>query len=1108
MVGRRFMIALNVPQAHPAVRVAAPPAVELYDRTRLPTASAQRRYYFRAAAPDPSAEISFHLPDGVASASVEILTFEELVRPREVDGVRLPRCWPMGEELEELKERHTLLSEQELAELAKAEAAPEDSGYAARSDEDYWGFQPDCTIPRWHWVNLKRGCPVHGTEIYRRKAYYPWRMSLKKRWQVQCPVGKEWYPSNDFANGDMTSGEFPDDGAGCLYKGEKYAFIAVYCQFLCRQAISYCRSSAQTYLRTGDLAAAHKALVALCRVALETGYLSTMVNHRYRANEYTAYRVDVIGPPKLSSMGRLRGSGFGVYCIGTPVMFERLSRAYDCVWGAVDKDPEIVPFLREKGIAVETGRDVRRFIERHLFRVGAQGVLDASVRSNLPRPQAAMCAIAKLLDYRRGPELMDWLYDGEGAMRVFLSNYYFKDGIAYESPGYNGCHVRDVPTIAEMIEEIRRLRPELYPAAKYPPLAGSRRHRNILEAPIDFVCIDRTYPSVGDDGKYPQWGRLPKRVASPGGDAAAAQVHAYKTYRTPKSAWAALEAKVNPETAGLSAEELAAAAARLPSDFRDHSMLFDGYGIATLRGGAGDDKRALWLKYGRFRGHTHDDVFEMGLMARGNHVLTHFGYPRNWNPWYKCWTTHNTAREIPFREHMGFPTLFAESGAVHVAEARSEPYEQNDAAVTPVPGSFQRRFLALVDLSPTDFYCVDVYRISGGAEQWWAFHCHEGEFRTENLELTPQGKGTLAGPDVEYGDEAWIEKTGKKHFAFPYLYNVAKARPTGMWRADWRIKGSEDVHFRLHALGPQGMELNVCDGKSAAGGSPYEMKFLLGRNAGEAPVRTQVVSVMEVYTGDRPLLSEVRPVSISGGDDAEGFAPVALRIASAGRVDTLMFSTDPGVERDVEGGIRFAGRFGLYAESAGEPVDVTLVGGTTLTRSGCGLTLAQDMYRGAVTAVDRARQSITVSPAPPDPAAMVGAYVFIVNDAHRVAYRVLAARRVAAGAELSLDLDARTGVGQVCAHGDYVVDTSSRFVLGGWRYYHGARLVNEAKTAEYRLLDARGRALIDRSVHPEAKKDRLVEEFPLGSWFEVWDYGVGDSVEWRHRSSLRRDRAE
>jgi len=1101
MAGRRFMIALKVSRRAGAVDVQAPPAVELHDRTRLPATTDQRRFYFRALTPG-KVEIAFRIGRRKVSVPIEVLTFKELLQPRTINRIRLPRRWPLGEELSELKQGHTLLTPKEAAALKAAQANPTTGG-SWRSDDYYWALQPESQIPRWHWVNLPVGCPVHGTEIYRRRAYYPWIKSLAHPWKLRCPVGKEWYPSNVFAKGDMTSGPFPDDGAGCVHKGKKYAFIAVYWQYQCRQAAASCIRAARSYLKTGDPRAAHKGLVMLARIALETGYLSAMINHRYRACENVVQRMDLIGPPRLDEVRTLKRSGLTDYCIATPRMLISLAKAYDIIWGTVDGDPKIVPFLQTQGLDVQTGEDVRRFIETHLFRVGAQAVMDGSAASNLPRPQAAMGTIIQLLNYERGPELMDWLYDGAGQMRVFLSNYYFKDGIAYESPGYNGTHVRDIAKIADMIEDIRGPRPGLYPEDKYPRLAGSRRHRSVFDAAIDYVCIDRAYPSVGDDGTWPKYAALKPKVATPGADAGT-MLHAYRTYRSPKFAWALRQYGVE-AAEGIPKEELAQRAADLPADFRDQSMLFDGYGIATLRSGTGEHKRVLWLKYGRFRSHVHDNVFEMGLMARQSHVLTHFGYPRNWNYWYKSWTTHNVAREIPFKEHMGFPTLFGDAPSLHVFEARSEAYKQSAAAITPVVGSFQRRTLALIDVSPTDFYCVDAYRISGGREHWWAFHCQEGQFGTEGLDLKPQPKGTLAGPDVAYGDQAWLKNRNKKFFAFPYLYNVQKAQPQGAWRADWRLKGSDGLHFRLHVASPPGTDINICDGKSAAGGSPYEMKFILAQRKGKAPLHTQMVSVMELYDGKAPLISEARSVGISRGPDAEGFEPVALRVKAGTRTDHIMLSTDPQVERQVEGGIEFAGRFGLYAERDGKPAAMVLVGGTKLMKDGFGITCPEGAYRGKIVAVDREHQAITVAPAPAKPSALVGACIFILNEAHRVAYRVLDAKQVKDGVRLALDLDARTGVGRVTTVADYAVRTSSEFRLAGWRYYHGARLVNQAGTAEYRLLDVKREAAIDRAAHPEARAARLAEEFPAGTWFEVWDYGVGDEVEWHYVLSVRRE---
>ena len=118
-------------------------------------------------------------------------------------------------------------------------------------------MQPDSTIPRWHWVNVTHGCPVHGPEIYKTRAFYPWKKSasLPYKWKIECPVGHELYPSNDFAAGDMTSGEFPDDGIGgaCSHNGKRYGFIAEIAQAYCHEMLKVAPDCADAYIATDDV---------------------------------------------------------------------------------------------------------------------------------------------------------------------------------------------------------------------------------------------------------------------------------------------------------------------------------------------------------------------------------------------------------------------------------------------------------------------------------------------------------------------------------------------------------------------------------------------------------------------------------------------------------------------------------------------------------------------------------------------------------------------------------------------------------------------------------------------------------------------------------------
>ncbi len=1127
-VKRLFMVALNVPADAPEIKVTYPDSVTMLDRTPLPAKSELRKYYFRSLKPAKQADIVFAHPDGEITISIEIWSFEDLRQFRELKGKQLPRRWPLGEALPELKQSQTITTD------AMKAAAKGSAGAGERwldiEDETIWNLQPDSTIPRWHWVNVGDGCPVHGKEIFRKRAFYPWLKdsAVPYSWKIECPVGNEKYPSNDFANDDFTSGEFPDDGIGgaCQYQGNKYGFIAELCQAYCHRAMGVAPQCANAYLATGDIRYVHKALVAMCRTAAEHAYLATMTHHRHR-NRRT--QVDRLGQSLFSDGPFLSGSGFTVYCIAQPGYQISHAEAYDKIWPAIDDDPDIVPFLQSQGFDVKTGEDVRRFIEENLFAVWLQGSFDRATRSNEPRPQEGLLRIAECLNYERGTEFMDWLYDSGGKMRVFVTNTYFRDGAPYEATGvYNGTHLRSLGPVIESIERLRQLRPDVYPEDKYPNLTKSRRYHHIFDFAMNTVTIDRTYPKIGDDtagrgynGGYPQY--LVQNRRTWHSASLAAFEHAYKVMKDPKFAWALVNSPGWRPSLQLpyTREEIETEAAKWPEQWNDGSCLRDGFGVAVLRGGTGTNKRALWMMYGHSRGHVHDDIMHMGLDAHKSEILGQMGYPRNWGYWEHCWMTHILARQIPFVKMTATAQLFADAGDVHVCEAWAEgfsPKENADDGYDLLEDQWQRRMLALVDVSDEEFYCLDMYRIHGGDEHWWSFHAQEGEFATEGLQLKKQDGGTVAGPDVPYGDAKWLKDhgCGKSRsgwsgpmMGFPFLYNVERAdmkrrtRDDGVWSADWTLKNSEGLHFKMTVPSSDGTEVIISDAKSPVGGSPYEMKWLLLHNSGQAPTRTQVVNVMEMYR-DQPLIKDIRPLQVSGDDEA-GFKPYGFIIELAnGRTDTIFASADPETVRTAPGGFEFAGRFGMYSEQAGVPTRLVLVGGTRLTKDGSGITMDNPEYRAEITAVDRDTETVTVSPAPTNLEGLVGSYIYITNPVRRIAYKVLAAKAVAGGAELRLEFDSRIGTGKVAGHDDHRVKTGTPFVLQGWRYYHGARLVNADRTAEYQIIEVRSgnHAVIDPQVHPEVPAEKLAAEFPAGTWFDVYDYGVGDEVVWPQTASV------
>lgn len=1129
-VDRLFLVALRVPTDAPQIAITVPDAVELLDRTPLPTTSDIRKYYFRTLEAAKQADIIFAHPDGPVTVSVEIWSYHDLREFRELKGVQLPRRWPLGERLPELKQGRTIIT----PESEKSYSSDQGKYWLGFTDDEIWSLQPDSTIPRWHWVNITQGCPVHGADIYQDKEFYPWLDELDKpiiatteatvpyAWKVKCPIGGEMYPSNDFANYDFTSGAFPDDGIGGGYiapDGTHYGFIAEIAQSHAYRMLTVAPACARSYVATGNIEYAHKALVAMARVAVEFSYLATMTHHRHRN---TVGQVERLGQSRFEDGPFLNRAGFTIYSITLAGRQIHYAEAYDMIWPAIDQDDRIIPFLHSKGLThIQTHEDLRRFLEEDLMAVWMQGAMDGATACNEPYSQRGLVRMAECLNYERGDEFMDWLYDDpRGQMRYFTINNYYRDGAAWESTvGYNGMHVVSTFPVVESIEHLRQMRPELYPSEKYPGFTDSRAYRSIYDFVMNTINIDRVCPRVGDSGSHPVYKRSPRVTWT---DASARVFeHAYQAFQHPKYAWALAHAPGwNPSSEfPYSRQQIEAAAAERPDDWNDASCLQDGYGLAMLRSGQGDNKRALWMMYGRARGHTHDDMLHMGLDAYESEILAQMGYPRNWSAWEGNWMTQNQARQIPFVSMTGQAELFADAGVAHVGEARAQGFTDRVAqgqGYAVDEDNWQRRMLAIVDVDDEHFYCLDLYRIFGGEQHWWTLHCQEGEFSTEGVNLVSQPTGTLAGPDVPYGDEQWQQDHGGRKgvygwsgpfFAFPHLYNVQRdTSPGQVWSADWELEDSDGLHFRMTVPPVDGAQVVICDGQSPAGGSPYEMKWVLlnkQADAPDAPVSTQVANIMEMYRGD-PVIKSVRPLEVSGDDEAD-FAAYGLVVElNNGRVDTIFASADGATTRTAPGGFEFAGRFGLFSEENGEVTNISLLGGTQLTRDGIGVRLPQAEYRGRITATDRKACSITVSPAPPNPGALEGKYVHITNEHRHLAQKVERVETVADGVILHLEFDPLVGIGQVIGHDDGLVKSDTPFRLRGMRYYHGARAANAAGDAEYRILGIADGAFVDTAVHPEASAETLAGEFPLGTWFSVYDYGVGDDVVLPHVVSVSR----
>jgi len=159
-----------VPRGAPEVAVTHPDGVTLLDQTPLPAKTDERRYYFRAGETAATLEIGFAHPDGEIVIPLTIWDFEDLRELRELKGTPLPRRWPIGETLPELKQGRTITTQRDI-EAAKAGGPGAGERWSRCRTTTSGPCSRTAPFPL-ALVNVAHGCPVHGAEIYTVRPYY------------------------------------------------------------------------------------------------------------------------------------------------------------------------------------------------------------------------------------------------------------------------------------------------------------------------------------------------------------------------------------------------------------------------------------------------------------------------------------------------------------------------------------------------------------------------------------------------------------------------------------------------------------------------------------------------------------------------------------------------------------------------------------------------------------------------------------------------------------------------------------------------------------------------------------------------------------------------
>lgn len=1170
-IPRRFFIELELPKAdYPELEVAYDKnKVKMLDKRSLETnflpngkkagkPRQVRRFYFETIAGNSGkTEISFANANGVVVVPFVIWNYEDLRSPKIVKNLELPRRYPMNGRIEELKPQvvRPKLGRDTPKKFTAEKRATNKDAYdtGAYTLEEIWQLAPDGGMsPR---VQTGEPDPIHGNEVFKvGGAFYPYKQLVGapgnvNEWFLISPVDGRKIPDNDLAKGDYSSGKWIDDGFnGIEIDGQLRKYVGQLNWFRGANVYGMAERLADNYTRTGDPKYLSRALVMLSRIAVEHNYLSSMPHHRKTHFNYD-WQMRLIDAVPMTVLGNCGFYNHG--CI-QPGLTAQAIRAYEKVFPFLADDKEIIPFLQQKGFPVQNTAELQRFIEENLFHTHIQITLDGMCNTNYPAPQQEFLNMVGILNYP-GPELMNIVTEGDstyfinGIVKPILYNF-CRDGVNSESPsGYNTGKYASVLDLFNRYEKIIKNNPKAFPPEKYLNVGVTPKLALAMESMIEHHPTASTKLTLGDAGSTITYNETPHGKINFYGDEKSETFAAiYTRYPNAKIAWALVNSNWKvPKNYPYTLEQLKKHAETLPIDWRLRSRLLPGLGIALNRSGKGDNERAIITVYGNvYGGHANDSTMGLFLDGFRSRLITQWGYPLNWDGWYRCWVTQNTGRHYPLTQNgkaesksevvylLGANEINLDAGPLHVTDSFADlvldKYIANGRKEVPIPryevleDGWQRRINLLVDVSESDFYVLDLYRMFGGKEHWRSMQSLDGAVSTENLNLKKQEKGTLAGESVTYDQKSWWDKNGNYGSSMlrplSLLENVEKATaPATPWSVIWDINNSRGLKMKLTGILTPNAEINLADGRDPQSAHNIVRRFVMTHHKSQdgKPFSSETFNMIQVYRGN-PAVQSVKSLAVTGKDERT-FVPVGAEVKLVNRTDYFILSTTETLKnmKLPDGKVmELRGRIGYVAmDNAGKIVDMQLIGGTALSCGNQKISHQVGTYRGKIVKTDYAKNSFEISSAVANVAELVGKQLYVTRGGVKIGLEVQEAVNTGSVTIVRVNCDPLLFIGTSRKFADNYLGYRGQLNygpswandvagLGSLRTYHYGTIVGKSGT-NYTVNTVRNggvNLMPDKKVKTDATT--LEKDFPVGSELKVYDYGVGNLVEIPFNSAL------
>ncbi len=448
-----------------------------------------------------------------------------------------------------------------------------------------------------------------------------------------------------------------------------------------------------------------------------------------------------------------------------------------------------------------------------------------------------------------------------------------------------------------------------------------------------------------------------------------------------------------------------------PAPERAVSTLLTGLGHAWLGRGTGEEQVQVHLHFsdGAY-GHSHADMLNLILFARGQELLPDVGYThsryRHWSISTLCHNTVVIDEEEQFKgdpkrpgdgQVLAFETAFE---AVQWVEASGERAYPGLAAI-------YRRALMLVDAGDGDVYVVDLFRAGGGSRHDWVMHGSvDRDGRAEvSVPMEPYGEHMLPGVEVRLPENAKDPgEAAERNPNYGFFQNVSRGEVIDGVSVNIALSESP-VGIRTHLPGLAGAEVFLGDAPSVRRAEEndavldrYRMPIFLVRREGPPPLSSCFAAVHEPYEGE-PFVEEV---SVDNREDA-----VVLSVRHHGVTDHIVHRTDPNGGELHAGDLHLRGEVGFVRERDGVPEMMGLWGGAELRWRDSVLS-GDGTYEGEVRGSLRKEDGdpydgLRVTGKLPEGEVLKGATAIVTfGDGSTLGYRVAEARRAGGGTHLVL----------------------------------------------------------------------------------------------------------